>query len=47
MVVTGAGRAFAAGADIAEMRRMTPLEGEAFSRLGHETFAAFEALRSR
>jgi len=44
VVVTGAGRAFAAGADIAEMRRMTPLEGEAFSRLGHEAFAALEAL---
>jgi enoyl-CoA hydratase len=44
VVVTGAGRAFAAGADIAEMQRMTPLAAEAFSRLGHDTFAAFEAL---
>lgn len=44
LVLTGAGRAFAAGADIAEMRRMTPLEGEAFSRLGHEALAALEAL---
>ncbi len=44
VVVTGAGRAFAAGADIAQMQSMTPLEGEAFSRLGHETFAALEAL---
>ena len=44
VVVTGAGRAFAAGADIAEMQGMTPLEGEAWSRLGHETFAALEAL---
>ena len=44
LVVTGAGRAFAAGADIAEMQRMTPLEAEAFSRLGHDTFGAFEAL---
>ena len=35
MVVTGAGRAFAAGADIAAMREMTPIQGEAFSRLGH------------
>jgi enoyl-CoA hydratase len=43
-VLTGEGRAFAAGADIAEMRRMTPLEGEAFSRLGHETFDALERL---
>jgi enoyl-CoA hydratase len=44
VVVTGAGRAFAAGADIAEMQRMTPLAAEAFSRLGHDTFAAFEGL---
>ena len=44
VVVTGAGRAFAAGADIAEMQAMTALEGEAFSRLGHDTFAALEAL---
>lgn len=44
VVVTGAGRAFAAGADIAEMQRMTPLEAGAFSRLGHDTFAALEAL---
>ena len=44
VVLTGAGRAFAAGADIAEMRQMTPLEGERFSRLGHEAFAALEAL---
>ena len=44
VVLTGAGRAFAAGADIAEMRKMTPLEGERFSRLGHEAFAALEAL---
>ncbi len=44
VVVTGAGRAFAAGADIAEMQRMTPVEALALSRLGHETFAAFEAL---
>jgi enoyl-CoA hydratase len=44
VVLTGAGRAFAAGADIAEMRRMTPLEGEAFSRLGHEALSTLEAL---
>jgi enoyl-CoA hydratase len=44
LVVTGAGRAFAAGADIAQMRAMTPLQGEAFSRLGHDTFAKLETL---
>jgi enoyl-CoA hydratase len=44
VVVTGAGRAFAAGADIGEMRGFTPAQAEAFSRLGHEAFAALEAL---
>jgi enoyl-CoA hydratase len=44
VVLTGAGRAFAAGADIAELQRMTPLEALALSRLGHETFGALEAL---
>ncbi len=45
VVLTGAGRAFAAGADIAQMRAMTPAEAESFSRLGHRVFAALEALR--
>jgi enoyl-CoA hydratase len=44
LVVTGEGRAFAAGADIAAMRKLNPIEGEAFSRLGHDTFGALEAL---
>jgi enoyl-CoA hydratase len=44
LVLTGAGRAFAAGADIAEMRGLRPTEAEAFSRLGHEALAALEAL---
>lgn len=44
VIVTGSGRAFAAGADIAEMQRMTAQEALAFSRLGHDTFAALEAL---
>ena len=44
LVVTGAGRAFAAGADIAEMQGMSPQRALAFSRLGHATFAALEAL---
>lgn len=44
LVVTGEGRAFAAGADIEAMGRMSPLEAEAFSRLGHETFACLESL---
>lgn len=37
VVVTGAGRAFAAGADIAEMRTMNPQQARNFSRLGHDT----------
>jgi len=44
LVLTGEGRAFAAGADIEEMSAMTAIEAEAFSRLGHETFGALEAL---
>jgi len=44
LVLTGAGRAFAAGADIAEMRHHDPAQAEAFSRLGHRAAAALEAL---
>jgi enoyl-CoA hydratase len=44
LVLTGEGRAFAAGADIAEMRGFTPAEAEQFSRLGHGVFAALEEL---
>ncbi len=44
VVVTGEGRAFVAGADIAEMRGFSPEQAEAFSRLGHDSFDALEAL---
>jgi enoyl-CoA hydratase len=44
VVLTGEGRAFAAGADVAEMRRHSPAEAHAFSRLGHAAFADLEAL---
>jgi enoyl-CoA hydratase len=44
VVLTGAGRAFAAGADIAEMRTQSPGEAEAFSRLGHRATADLESL---
>ena len=44
VVVTGEGRAFVAGADIAEMRSFSPEQAEAFSRLGHDSFDALEAL---
>lgn len=42
VIVTGAERAFAAGADIAEMMPMTALEGQKYGQRGQETFAAFE-----
>jgi len=44
VVVTGAGRAFVAGADIAEMKGMTPLEAEAFSARAHRVFGRLEEL---
>jgi len=44
VVLTGTGRAFAAGADIAEMRGLDPWQAEAFSRLGHDAMSAFESL---
>ena len=44
IVLTGSEKAFAAGADIAAMREMTPIEGEAFSRLGHRVLASLEDL---
>ena len=44
VVITGEGRAFAAGADVAELQSHGPLEAEAFSRLGHRALASLEAL---
>jgi enoyl-CoA hydratase len=44
VVVTGEGRAFAAGADIEQMRGLSALEGEAFGRCGHRAFASLETL---
>ena len=45
LVLTGEGRAFAAGADIAQMRSLDPVAAEEFSRLGHATLEALEALK--
>ena len=42
IILTGAGKAFVAGADIAEMKDFGPEEAEAFSRRGQ---AAFQALQ--
>lgn len=44
MIVTGEGKAFVAGADIAEMVNMTPGQGSDFSRLGQNTFRSLENL---
>jgi enoyl-CoA hydratase len=45
MIITGAGKAFVAGADIAEMVNMTPDEGEGFSRTGQNTFRSLENMK--
>jgi enoyl-CoA hydratase len=43
-ILTGAGeKAFAAGADIAAMREMTPVQAKAFADLGHRVGNALEA----
>ena len=44
VVVTGAGRAFVAGADITQMKEMTPLQAEAFSVKAHGIFGRLEEL---
>lgn len=44
MVLTGEGKAFVAGADIAEMVHKNEEEGEAFSKLGQRTFDRIEAM---
>lgn len=42
LIVTGEGKAFVAGADIAEMQGMKEKEGYEFSRLGQDTFTRLE-----
>ncbi len=45
LLVTGAGeKSFVAGADIAEMKDMTPEQGRAFGSAGHAALDALEAL---
>ena len=44
LVITGEGKAFVAGADIAEMVNKNGEEGSAFSRLGQATFRSLEKL---
>lgn len=45
MVITGEGKAFVAGADIAEMVDKTQDEGSAFSRLGQNTFRSLGEMK--
>ncbi|WP_408955368.1 enoyl-CoA hydratase-related protein [Natroniella sp. ANB-PHB2] len=40
--ITGAGKAFVAGADIAQMKEMNSLEAKEFAKLGHTTFKRIE-----
>jgi enoyl-CoA hydratase len=44
LVVTGDGKAFVAGADIAAMRDMAGDEARVFARRGHDVFAGLESL---
>lgn len=45
VVLTGEGRAFVAGADIASMRSMSEAEARTFAERGHRLMASIEALR--
>jgi enoyl-CoA hydratase len=44
MIITGSGKAFVAGADIAEMVNKSAKEGTAFSRVGQNTFRSLEKM---
>lgn len=44
IILTGEGRAFVAGADIAEMMEKSPIEGREFTRLGQSVFGKIENL---
>lgn len=45
VIMSGAGRAFVAGADIKEMKDMTPLDAKKFSTRGHDLFRKIENSR--
>lgn len=45
IVITGAGRAFVAGADISEMASMNVMEGKAFGDLGNSAFLRLEMMQ--
>ncbi len=44
LIITGAGKAFVAGADIAEMKELDAAQGREFGMLGHKAFCAVENL---
>lgn len=44
VIITGAGKAFVAGADISFMQNLTAMEGRAFGALGQEVFRKIEAI---
>lgn len=44
IIITGSGKAFVAGADIAEMSGMAPAEASRFSHMGQQVFAKMEAI---
>jgi len=44
MIITGEGKAFVAGADIAEMVDMSSEQGSNFSRIGQNTFSSLEKM---
>ena len=44
LIITGAGRAFVAGADIAQMKDLTAVEGRAFGEFGNKVFLKIETL---
>ncbi len=44
VIVTGEGKAFVAGADIAEMQPMNPMQGVNFSQKGHIAISALEKM---
>lgn len=44
VIITGAGKAFIAGADISEMRRQSPAEARLYSELGHRLMHTIASL---
>lgn len=45
LIITGVGKAFVAGADIQEMKDLSPVDAKAFSEYGNSVFSKIESLR--